>query len=103
VTIKEEADKEQSAVVVPVSDAGAKHFARHVAIADSNKVDGWKPPPLTLAAAHSSLESGHWEGAINEELASLSEKEVGVLMPLPPGRKAVGSRWVYSHKYDKGG
>jgi hypothetical protein len=40
VTIKEEADKEQSAVVVPVSDAGAKHFARHVAIADSNKVDG---------------------------------------------------------------
>jgi hypothetical protein len=40
---------------------------------------------------------------MNEELASLSEKEVGILTPLPPGRKAVGSRWVYSHKYDEGG
>lgn len=40
---------------------------------------------------------------MTEELASLEEKGVGVLTPLPPGRKAVGSRWVYSHKYDKNG
>jgi hypothetical protein len=38
-----------------------------------------------------------------EELASLQEKGTGVLVPLPPGRKAVGSRWVYAYKYDENG
>jgi hypothetical protein len=70
---------------------------------DNNKIDGRKLPPKTIAAAHLSTDLGHWESAMNEELASLEEKGVGVLTPLPLGRKAVGSRWVYSHKYDENG
>jgi hypothetical protein len=38
-----------------------------------------------------------------EELASLWEKDTGILVPLPPGRKAVGSCWAYAYKYDKSG
>lgn len=62
-----------------------------------------KQPPQTLPQARKSSESAFWESAMVEELASLQEKETGILTPLPPGRKAVGSRWVYAYKYDEGG
>lgn len=66
-------------------------------------VDGRKQPPKNLTQARTSTESANWESAMIEELASLREKGTGVLTPLPPGRKAVGSRWVYAYKYDEGG
>ncbi|KIJ10696.1 hypothetical protein PAXINDRAFT_85674, partial [Paxillus involutus ATCC 200175] len=62
-----------------------------------------KQPPRTLAEARASPEAANWESAMLEELASLHEKGTGVLTPLPPGRKAVGSRWVYAYKYDENG
>lgn len=62
-----------------------------------------KQPPQTLPQARRSPESAFWESAMVEELASLQEKGTGILTPLPPGRKAVGSRWVYAYKYDEGG
>jgi transposase InsO family protein len=102
VTIEEEIDEEQSSGTTLTPNV-IEHSARQASSMDSNKIDGRKLPPKTIAAARSSTDFGHWESAMTEELASLEEKGVGVLTPLPPGRKAVGSRWVYSHKYDENG
>jgi len=102
VTVEEEIDEEQSSGTTPTPNV-IEHSARQASSMDSNKIDGWKLPPKTIAAAHSSTDFAYWESAMTEELASLEEKGVGVLTPLPPGRKAVGSWWVYSHKYDENG
>jgi hypothetical protein len=100
VTVEEKIDEEQSSGTTPTPNV-IEHSARQASSMDSNKIDGRKLTPKTIAAAHSSTDFSHWESAMTEELASLEEKGVGVLTPLPPGRKAVGSRWVYSHKYDE--
>ncbi|KIK40037.1 hypothetical protein CY34DRAFT_88114 [Suillus luteus UH-Slu-Lm8-n1] len=55
--------------------------------------DRCKQPPKSLSEAHKySEESAFWESAMLEKLASLQEKGTGVLVPLPPGRKAVWLR-----------
>jgi len=83
------------------SDVIVEHSAMHTS--ESATVDGRRQPPETLAQARASPECAHWESAMLEELASLREKGTGVLTSLPSGRKAVGSRWVFSYKYDESG
>jgi hypothetical protein len=83
----------------------SKTIVEHAAMLIAKKIaDGRKQPPQSLSEARkSNKESAFWESAMLEELASLQEKGTGVLVPLPPGRKAVGSRWVYAYKYDENG
>lgn len=44
-----------------------------------------------------------WDSAIKDELDSLTINEVWEPCELPPGRKAVGSRWVFRHKLNPNG
>ena len=39
-----------------------------------------------------------WQTAVDKEIKSLTQNEVFIPCSLPPGRKAVGSRWVFTEK-----
>ena len=44
-----------------------------------------------------------WQKAIDEEMASIRANDTFSLVPLPPGRKAVGCKWVFKLKRDSAG
>lgn len=54
--------------------------------------------PTTLKHALSSPDQAKWKVAMETEMRSLRENEVWELVKLPPGRKTVGSKWVYKQK-----
>ena len=54
--------------------------------------------PSTVCEALSSPEKSKWEQAIKKELQSLQDNDVYDLVELPPGRRAVGSKWVFKEK-----
>ena len=61
-------------------------------------------PPVSVAGVSKSRTKGAWLWAMNKEMKGL--KESGTfkeLKGLPEGEKAIGSRWVFSHKSDKDG
>ncbi|KAJ8412641.1 hypothetical protein AAFF_G00115920 [Aldrovandia affinis] len=56
--------------------------------------------PRTYQDAIASTKSRQWENAMNKEMRSLEENETFKLTQLPPGKRAVGGRWVYALKSD---
>ena len=59
--------------------------------------------PTTLAEALESPDASKWEAAMEEEYNSLHANGTWELTPLPPSRKAVGSKWVFKTKRDATG
>ena len=59
-----------------------------------------EPTPVTYNQANQSTESGEWRKAMEDEMESLIENDVFTSTALPPGKKLVGSRWVFSRKID---
>ena len=49
------------------------------------------------------LSDPRWKAAMNEEMRSLQKNETWELVNLPPGKKSVGCRWVYTVKYKADG
>ncbi|RVX10062.1 Retrovirus-related Pol polyprotein from transposon RE1 [Vitis vinifera] len=45
------------------------------------------------------LADPRWKAAMNEEMKSLQKNETWELVECPPGKKPVGSRWIYTVKY----
>ena len=45
-----------------------------------------------------SSESGNWEGAMEEEMQSLTKNKTWKLAQLPKGKKAIGCKWVFAKK-----
>ncbi len=56
--------------------------------------------PRSYEEAMQSGEREQWSKAMDKELASMDEHEVFDITPLPPGYRAVGSRWVFAYKMD---
>jgi transposase InsO family protein len=56
--------------------------------------------PLSFREAMRSEHAGDWREACQYEMDALAKNEVWVLVYLPPGRKAVKSRWVFKRKAD---
>ena len=54
--------------------------------------------PSNLKEAMSSSERSKWQEAMKKEINSLQANEVWDLVKLPPGRKVVGSKWVFKRK-----
>ena len=54
--------------------------------------------PNTYEQAIKSENALEWEGAMATELRSLKENNTFELTNLPPGRKAIGGKWVYTVK-----
>lgn len=59
--------------------------------------------PRSFREATSGPDKDKWIRAMNEEYESLMSKKTWSLVPLPPGRQVVGSKWVYQHKTDSSG
>jgi len=63
-----------------------------------------EPKPKTIHEARNSKYWPEWLSAIHQELASLEAMEVyQEVEELPPGKKAVGSKWVLVLKRDENG
>ena len=59
--------------------------------------------PVTVKEALSSQDAAKWSKAMKTELQSLHKNQVWELSELPPGRKAIGSKWVFKRKHDANG
>ena len=59
--------------------------------------------PKTLREARKRPDAGKWLAAAQEEMDSLMEHETWSLTKLPPGRKIVGSKYVFKVKLDENG
>ena len=59
--------------------------------------------PTTIEEALNGSHSKQWKGATDAEYQSLMENSTWELVKLPPGRKAVGCKWVFRVKYDGAG
>lgn len=57
----------------------------------------------TLSEALSGPHAAGWQDAGDDEYASLMEHQVWDLVPLPPGRKAVGCKWMFKAKQNSDG
>ena len=44
-----------------------------------------------------------WQQAMNDEIAAFGRNHTWSLVPLPPGHKAIGCRWVYKIKHNSDG
>jgi len=56
--------------------------------------------PTTFGSA---IKDSHWRGAIADELKALIKNQTWKLMKLPPGKKTVGCKWVFTKKYNPDG
>ena len=54
-----------------------------------------KEDHVTVKEALSSQDAAKWRKGTETELQSLHKNQVWELSELPPGRKAIGSRWVF--------
>ena len=59
--------------------------------------------PQTMEEARSSEHSDKWKQAADSEYDSLLQNETWDLVPLPSGKKPIGSRWVFKVKYGANG
>lgn len=59
--------------------------------------------PKTFKQATSCIESEKWSNAMLDEISSLDALNTWELTDLPPGKKAIGSKWVYKIKLDENG
>ena len=49
------------------------------------------------------MASAEWKQAMNEEMEALKKNDTWEMGPLPIGKKAVGSHWVFTTKYHSDG
>ena len=54
--------------------------------------------PTTFKDANASQDRAKWKVAIKKEMKFLQENDVWDLVKLPPGRKIIGSKWVFKKK-----
>lgn len=59
--------------------------------------------PSSIRAALSGGDADKWKRAMKEEIDSLVENQTWILTELPPGRKAIDSKWVFKVKRDARG
>jgi hypothetical protein len=59
--------------------------------------------PATYAEAINGKESDRWQTSMLDEMASLESNDTWELVSLPPGCKAIGTKWEYKIKIDREG
>ena len=56
--------------------------------------------PDSVKAAMECGEAEFWKKAMDDEMASIVKNSVLELADLPPGRKAIGSKWIFKRKLE---
>lgn len=59
--------------------------------------------PMTYQEAMASPDRVQWTMAVEEELQAMADMKVWTPATLPPGRKAIGSKWVFKYKANPDG
>nr|GFA60374.1 retrotransposon protein, putative, Ty1-copia subclass [Tanacetum cinerariifolium] len=59
--------------------------------------------PANYKAALLDPESKKWLDAMNEEMQSMKDNDVWVLVELPPNARTIGSKWIFKKKTDMDG
>jgi hypothetical protein len=59
--------------------------------------------PITYQDAITSIDKNEWQQAMQQEMNSLIKCNTWTLCELPPGRNAIGNRWVYKTKLNEDG
>jgi hypothetical protein len=59
--------------------------------------------PRTIYEARKRVDASEWDSAIKDEYDSLIKNKTWNMARLPPGRKAIGSRWVFKMKFKADG
>ena len=59
--------------------------------------------PLNYTEAVGSKDEAKWKAAMKEEMEAHKENGTWTLMPLPQGRVAIGSKWVFKQKTNRKG
>ncbi|SJL06711.1 uncharacterized protein ARMOST_10053 [Armillaria ostoyae] len=59
--------------------------------------------PRSLKEAKAEAEWPEWKRAMDEEIHTIQEMGTYTLEDLPKEREAIGSKWVFSKKYDENG
>jgi hypothetical protein len=103
-------DDEELAIPLPDGPLNANDIVPHILSAElkldnfANPIDDDERDPPTVRHAERSKYWNEWLAAMHEELETLKAKEVYEdVAELPPGRKAVKSKWVLHIKRDKDG
>jgi hypothetical protein len=73
----------------------------HALIAEALAPDipGCIPEPTTYEEAISGPWAKQWTEVMKQEVGSLRSHEIYTLKTIPPGRKAIGVKWVFKVKY----
>ena len=91
-------EEEQPASSYSIPDEDDDEEYAGIAIAGSNVVI-----PDSYSAALKSPEAAFWIPAIQAEYDALKENDTWELVELPPGRKAIDTRWILTSKYNSAG
>ena len=59
--------------------------------------------PKTFREATTGPNSSNWMAAVNTEMSSLQRNGTWELVDLPPGKRTIGSKWVFKTKYNADG
>ena len=74
------------------------HYGEWVNIANENNAE-----PRNVKEALNGEHKTEWKEAMQNEIDSLKKHQVWDLVELPPGRKAIGSKWIFKLKTDADG
>lgn len=77
----------------PVVRYGIDDYVSHVACLARDVIE-----PQSMSEARNSPQSKQWQKAAEEEYNALMENQTWTLTQLPPGRKYIGSKWVFKAK-----
>lgn len=81
----------------PINRYGIDEYVTHVAYSSSVL------EPQSMKEALAGPQAEQWQTAAREEYDALMDKQTWTLTKLPPGRAAIGSKWVFKVKYNPDG
>ena len=88
-------------ITTPVEDQ--RKEVEEVAMSMTESSSKIHEPTLYNAAVNDPIHGRRWREAIEDELQNLENHQTWEYDELPPGRKAIGSKWVFKVKYHPDG
>ena len=100
--------KKSSSTQAPVSTSSSgtpypiTHYVSCEKFSDKHRrfleaITAGNPPKFFKEA----MKHERWREAMGAEMQALEDQDTWELQPLPPGKKALRSKWVYTKKYDE--
>ncbi|KAH9779117.1 retrovirus-related pol polyprotein from transposon RE1 [Citrus sinensis] len=80
------------------------HFVSNHRLSESNQSFVNQLSAVSIPnSVQEALKDPKWKAAVNDEMRSLQKNQTWELVDLPPGKKPVGCRWIYTIKYKADG